>query len=112
MIQFVETDAERIANEMIAAYEAEMNLVIHSLGGSLEIIVSPELITIIAEDKGPGIEDIEQAMQEGFSTASEYTRELGFGAGMGLPNIRRCSDQLNIQSEVGQGTRLEIIFDL
>ena len=105
-------DGSIVRRAAIAAYEAEMNLVIHSLGGSLEIIVSPELITIIAEDKGPGIEDIEQAMQEGFSTASEYTRELGFGAGMGLPNIRRCSDQLNIQSEVGQGTRLEIIFDL
>jgi len=96
----------------IAAYEAEMNLVIHSIGGILEIIISPNLIKIIAEDKGPGIEDIELAMQEGFSTASEQTRELGFGAGMGLPNIKRCSDRFDIQSEIGGGTRLEIDFDL
>ncbi len=105
-------DGSIVRRVAIAAYEAEMNLVIHSLGGILEIIVSPKQIKIIAEDKGPGIEDIEKAMQEGFSTASEQTRELGFGAGMGLPNIERCSDRFDIQSEIGGGTRLEIDFDL
>ena len=105
-------DGSIVRRVAIAAYEAEINLVIHSLGGILEIIVSPKQIKIIAEDKGPGIEDIEKAMQEGFSTASEQTRELGFGAGMGLPNIKRCSDRFDIQSEIGGGTRLEIDFDL
>lgn len=105
-------DGATVRRAAIAAYEAEMNLVIHSLGGSLELIVSPKLVTIIAEDQGPGIENIERAMQEGFSTASEHARELGFGAGMGLPNIKRCSDKFDIQSEVGKGTRLEITFDL
>jgi anti-sigma regulatory factor (Ser/Thr protein kinase) len=66
----------------------------------------------MAEDKGPGIPDIDLAMQEGYSTAPEIARELGFGAGMGLPNIKRCADRLNIQSEVGEGTLLEIYFDI
>lgn len=104
-------DSSVVRRVAIAAYEAEMNLVIHSIGGSLEIIVNPKQAVIIAEDKGPGIEDIALAMQEGYSTASEYARELGFGAGMGLPNIKRCSDRFDIQSEPGRGTRLEIIFD-
>jgi serine/threonine-protein kinase RsbT len=105
-------DGSIVRRAAIAAYEAEMNLVIHSLGGSLEITVSPEQAVIIAQDRGPGIEDIEIAMQEGFSTASEHARELGFGAGMGLPNIKRCSDGFDIKSEVGKGTWLKITFNL
>jgi anti-sigma regulatory factor (Ser/Thr protein kinase) len=96
----------------IAAYEAEMNLIIHSIGGELKLKVTPQSIIVMAEDKGPGIPDIDLAMQEGYSTAPEIARELGFGAGMGLPNIKRCADRLNIQSEVGEGTLLEIYFDI
>jgi serine/threonine-protein kinase RsbT len=94
----------------IAGYEAELNLVIHSLGGEMSFSVSPEEICIITQDTGPGIPDIGLAMTEGFSTASEKARELGFGAGMGLPNIKRCADEFEIDSKVGQGTRLKIII--
>ena len=96
----------------IASYEAELNLVIHSFGGQLIFQVNPEQIRIITKDTGPGIPDIELAMKEGYSTASDLEREMGFGAGMGLPNIKRCADRINIQSEVGRGTVLEIMFNL
>lgn len=96
----------------IAAYEAEMNLIIHSVGGEMKLEVTPRSIILVARDKGPGIPDIDLAMQEGYSTAPEIARELGFGAGMGLPNIKRCADRLNIQSRVGEGTLLEIYFDI
>lgn len=96
----------------IAAYESEMNMVIHSMGGSLELIINPREVVMIAQDKGPGIEDIELAMKEGYSTASDKIRELGFGAGMGLPNIKRCTDKFYIESKLGEGTRLEASFIL
>jgi len=105
-------DAELVRKVAIACYEAELNLVIHSWGGRLIFQVTPNLIQIIAEDCGPGIPDIELAMREGYSTASELARELGFGAGMGLPNIKRCADTLDIQSKAGQGTTLVISFNL
>ncbi len=94
----------------IVAYEAEMNLVIHAGGGTISCLVSPEKIQIIAEDNGPGIPDIELAMQEGYSTASDAIRELGFGAGMGLSNIKRNTDTLDIISEVGKGTRVQAVI--
>lgn len=94
----------------IAAYEAELNLVIHSLGGSLTLRVSPDAIRIIAEDCGPGIADVDKALQEGYSTASENARMLGFGAGMGLSNMRRCSDHFKISSVLGEGTCVEMTF--
>lgn len=97
-------DSGIIRRASIAAYEAEINLVIHSLGGVISIRINPEAVIIIAEDIGPGIENIELAMKEGYSTASERVREMGFGAGMGLPNMKRCSDSFNIQSVVGKGT--------
>jgi len=105
-------DPALVRRVAIASYEAELNLVIHSWGGQLIFQVDPEKIRIITEDKGPGIPDIELAMKEGYSTASDLARELGFGAGMGLPNIQRCADKLDIRSEVGQGTILEIEFNL
>lgn len=92
----------------IAAYEAEMNIVIHSLGGEIKATVSTDVITIIARDYGPGIPDIELAMQEGYSTAPREIQEMGFGAGMGLPNIRRCADRMTVESKQGQGTTITI----
>jgi CBS domain-containing protein/anti-sigma regulatory factor (Ser/Thr protein kinase) len=90
----------------IIAYEAEMNMVIHSIGGDLSVAISPGKVVIEAVDRGPGIENVDLAMQEGWSTAGPLARELGFGAGMGLPNIKKCSDQFEIHSEMSVGTRL------
>jgi anti-sigma regulatory factor (Ser/Thr protein kinase) len=92
----------------IATYEVEMNMVIHSTGGELRAEITPEVITITARDTGPGIPDIDLAMQEGYSTAPREIQEMGFGAGMGLPNIRRCVDELEIRSTPGQGTTVKI----
>jgi len=103
-------DSNIVRKIAIAAYEAEMNIVIHSYGGILKIVISPEDVVLIAEDKGPGIADIDLAMQEGYSTAPEVARELGFGAGMGLANIKRCADHLEIVSGAGQNTRLSVYF--
>ncbi len=91
----------------IAAYEAEMNIVIFTDGGQISAWVEPEYIKIEASDRGPGIPDIEQAMQPGFSTAPEWVQELGFGAGMGLPNIKKCADKMVLTSQVGKGTNLK-----
>lgn len=94
----------------IAMYEAEMNIIIFTNGGEISVLLYPEYIYIKATDTGPGIPDIEQAMQPGFSTAPEWVRELGFGAGMGLPNIQKCSDKMDLTSQVGKGTELNIII--
>ncbi|MBR2860588.1 MAG: ATP-binding protein [Clostridia bacterium] len=97
---------EIIRRVSIAMYEGEINMVIHAGGGKAEVQVDNECVTIILEDKGPGIKNIEQAMQEGFSTAPDAIRSLGFGAGMGLPNMKRYSDEMNISSVVGEGTKI------
>lgn len=95
----------------IAAYEAEMNIVIHTdNGGEIIAEIQPEQIRILAIDYGPGIPDVEMAMKPGYSTAPEWIRELGFGAGMGLFNIFRCADHMDLKSETGHGTRLEVLF--
>lgn len=88
----------------IAVYEGEINMVIHANGGTVDVKVCEDYIEMILADKGPGIKNIEQAMQEGFSTASDDTRSLGFGAGMGLPNMKRYTDSMEIDSTVGVGT--------
>jgi anti-sigma regulatory factor (Ser/Thr protein kinase) len=98
--------SDLIRRAAVVAYEAEMNLVIHGGGGEMELEVWPECIKISAVDTGPGIPDIGKAMTEGFSTAPEKIREMGFGAGMGLPNIKRNSDGFELLSEVGKGTTL------
>jgi CBS domain-containing protein/anti-sigma regulatory factor (Ser/Thr protein kinase) len=104
------TEIRRVA---VVSYEAETNLVIHSTaGGELLAEIQPERIRIIAVDHGPGIADIEKAMQPGFSTAPDWIRELGFGAGMGLNNIKGCSDQFHLDSKPGVGTRLEVVIQL
>ena len=96
----------------VASYEVEMNLVIHSDGGVLTLEVSPEAVWLISADRGPGIPDVEMAMREGWSTASETARSQGFGAGMGLPNMKRNADEFEIESEMGKGTRISMRFAL
>lgn len=88
----------------ICMYEGEINMVIHASGGTAEVEIAMDHITIRMTDTGPGIPDIQQAMEEGFSTAGELARDLGFGAGMGLPNMKRYSDEMHIESTVGVGT--------
>ena len=88
----------------IAMYEGEINMVIHAGGGEPDVEILPGRVTAVLTDHGPGIPDVEQAMQEGWSTAPDNVRNLGFGAGMGLPNIKKYTDQMDIQTEVGKGT--------
>ena len=101
-------DPQTTRRAAIAAYEAEMNLIVFTQGGSIKVELEPGAIRLMAEDSGPGIPDIEKAMQPGFSTAPDWVRELGFGAGMGLPNIKKCADLMRLDSTVGKGTKLEI----
>ena len=96
----------------VASYEVELNLVIHSDGGVLTLEVTPEAVRLISADRGPGIPDVDLAMREGWSTASETARSLGFGAGMGLPNMKRNADGFSIESEVGKGTTIDMSFKL
>ena len=98
---------EVVKNTAIIVYEAAMNVVIHANHGRLKITIVPGEVFILTEDVGPGIPDIDLAMQEGYSTATQEIREMGFGAGMGLPNIKHCSNDLKIKSEPGVGTTLE-----
>lgn len=90
----------------IALYEGEINLVIHAGGGEIDVEISPENIKLILSDKGPGIADVEKAMTEGYSTATENIRSLGFGAGMGLPNMKKYSDEMKIDTKLGEGTTI------
>lgn len=102
-------DVKRVA---VAMYEAEINMAIHAGGGVAEAEISPGRVVVVMEDHGPGIADLELAMQEGYSTAPESVRELGFGAGMGLPNIKRNADELRIDTEPGRGTTVTISIGL
>lgn len=95
---------ETIRRVSIAMYEGEINMVIHAGGGTADVTVTEEYIEIILSDNGPGIKDIDKAMEEGYSTATDNIRSLGFGAGMGLPNMKRYTDYMDIKSEVGKGT--------
>ena len=97
---------EVIRRVAIAMYEAEINTIIHGGGGICDAEVSKDRITITFRDHGPGIKDIDLAMQEGYSTASDQIREMGFGAGMGLPNMKRYTDEMDIESVVGSGTKI------
>jgi len=99
-------DPETIRRVSIAMYEGEINMVIHAGGGKAEVVIEEDRIVIILTDEGPGIADIEQAMQEGFSTAPDNIRSLGFGAGMGLPNMKRYTDEMVIESKLGKGTKI------
>ena len=97
---------ETIRRISIAMYEGEINMVIHANGGEAEVLVYEDRIEMILTDHGPGIANVEQAMQEGFSTAPDNVRSLGFGAGMGLPNMKRYTDDMKIESVVGEGTTI------
>ena len=97
---------EVIRKISIAMYEGEINMVIHADGGEAEVLVYEDRIVMILTDRGPGIADVEKAMQEGYSTAPDNVRSLGFGAGMGLPNMKRYTDDMQIDSVVGEGTTI------
>ena len=103
---------EIIRRVSIAMYEGEINMVIHANGGTADVIVTEEHVEIVLADEGPGIENVEQAMQEGFSTATDSIRSLGFGAGMGLPNMKRYTDSMQIDTVVGQGTTITMRVNL
>ena len=100
--------ASVVRNVAIAVYEGEINLVIHGGGGEIDVEISPECISIVLADQGPGIPDVALAMQEGYSTAPDNVRQLGFGAGMGLPNIKKYTDEMIIETEVGKGTTIRL----
>jgi CBS domain-containing protein len=103
-------DPKTLRRISVAAYELEMNLVVHSDGGTLSFRIGKDRVEIEAKDKGPGIADVEKAMEEGFSTANEWIRSLGFGAGMGLPNAKRVSDEFTIDSKLGEGTTVRAVI--
>jgi len=96
----------------VAMYEGEINMVIHADGGVIDVEITQDKIHLFLRDKGPGIPDISLAMTEGYSTATENVRELGFGAGMGLPNMDKYTDYMKITSEVGVGTTIEMIVNI
>ena len=112
MLRQMGFSAEAIRRVSVAMYEGEINMVIHANGGNADINVFPDKIEIILADKGPGIPDIAQAMQEGFSTAPDNIRSLGFGAGMGLPNMKRYTDSFEIETEVGVGTTVKMTVNV
>ena len=99
---------DAIRRVAIAMYEGEINMVIHAGGGEAFVDISPERVDIVLEDHGPGIADVEKAMQAGYSTAPDQVRSLGFGAGMGLPNMKKYTDEMTIDTEVGKGTTLKM----
>ena len=103
---------EVIRRASICMYEGEINMVIHADGGRVEVDVGMDTITIRLIDHGPGIPDVDQAMEEGFSTAGDVARDLGFGAGMGLPNMKRYSDEMTIDTEVGKGTTVTVKINI
>lgn len=103
---------DTIRRVSIAMYEGEINMVIHANGGDADVYLDPEQIRVVLKDVGPGIKDIALAMQEGYSTAPDNIRSLGFGAGMGLPNMKRNASEFDIQSEVGVGTTITMSFAL
>ena len=105
-------DSTLLRRISVCSYEVELNLVIHSLGGTIDFQVTTEDVQLLIRDRGPGIADLELAMREGWSTAPETVRMMGFGAGMGLPNMKRNADFFDIKSEVGVGTEILMKFNL
>jgi len=112
ILKVLNINPQLIRRVAICSYEAEMNIVMHGGGGKLQFEIDADKVVLEASDEGDGIEDIETAMMEGFSTAKEEYREMGFGAGMGLPNIKKNSDHLAIASAKGKGTRVQMVFNI
>lgn len=112
VLKQLNVDARIIKRIVVSSYEAEVNIVAHAYSGKVKALIDNEKIELLYMDDGPGIPDIEKAMQAGFSTASSEVREMGFGAGMGLPNIKNNADKLEISSEVGKGTQVRILIKL
>ncbi len=110
LLKSMNYDSDLVRRVAICGYEAEMNLVMHGGDGQLSVDVSAEKVIVEVADKGPGIPDVELAMQEGYSTARDEYREMGFGAGMGLPNMKKNSDEMSVISEPGNGTQVTMVF--
>ena len=110
ILQQIGANAAIVRRAAVACYEAEMNVVIHSQGGKVVLDADVERVVIVVQDEGPGIEDIDLAMTPGYSTAPDHIRELGFGAGMGLPNMKNCSSNFEISSKPGVGTTVRMEF--
>ena len=104
--------SDAIRRVAIAMYEGEINMVIHAGGGQVDVEILPERVTAVLTDHGPGIPDVEKAMQEGWSTAPDNVRSLGFGAGMGLPNMKKDTDRMQIDTVVGQGTTMTLTVEV
>ena len=109
ILKQLNVDPAVIKRTVVALYEAEVNIVAHAYSGVIYIDIDEKHVKILLDDQGPGIPSIEQAMQKGYSTASPLVREMGFGAGMGLPNMKKNADELHIDSTVGVGTKVEMI---
>ena len=103
---------EVVRKVAIAMYEGEINMVIHANGGVIDVDISPDKIVAHLKDNGPGIKNIDEAMREGFSTASNHVRELGFGAGMGLPNMKKYTDDIDIKTQIGVGTEVTLTINV
>ena len=111
MLKMIGVPADIVRRIAIGTYEAEMNVIIHAGGGNVAAEAFSDATVITVSDKGPGIPDIEKALQDGWSTAPDHVRQMGFGAGMGLPNMVKCSDKFDIQSVVGEGTTITMRFE-
>jgi len=109
MLKQLGYDSDAVRRVAIAMYEAEINMVIHANGGKATVEIYPDKVEVTLQDSGPGIENVELAMQEGYSTAPDEVRALGFGAGMGLPNIKKYTDDMKIESVVGTGTKVYLL---
>ena len=112
LLKSMDFDPQLIRRIAICGYEGEMNVVMHGGDGQLSVDIDANTLVMEISDNGPGIDDIEKAMQAGFSTASDEHREMGFGAGMGLPNMKKNSDEIMVESTDGQGTRVRMVFHL
>ena len=112
LLKSLNFNSNLIRRVAICGYEGEMNVVMHGGDGSLSFAITPEALIMEISDDGPGIGDIDKAMQSGFSTASDEHREMGFGAGMGLPNMKKNADEIIVESEKGNGTRVRMVFSV
>ena len=112
MLKQIGVAPEIVRKVAIAMYEGEINMVIHANGGEIRVDITPEKIIMILDDVGPGIPDVNLAMQAGYSTAPDEIRSLGFGAGMGLPNMKKYTDEMNIETEIGVGTKITMVVNI